>query len=137
MPRNVSRSRNKPPVSVVNVVSFDKDARGSRKRHRSSRGRLSQDIQRDLVKDIVMGGVNTLAKGAVIFLSAFMVYTVYPVARDLADGVKPFSGRAVKVHVPSDLDGDSRRALTLNLGGGDCLWQVRLLCATKTCRDVS
>ena len=79
-----------------------------------------------------MGGVNTLAKGAVIFLSAFAVYTVYPVARDLADSVKPFSDRVVKVHVPSELDGDSRRALTLNLGGGDCLWQVRLFMQPKS-----
>jgi hypothetical protein len=33
--------------------------------------------------------------------------------------------RATKVHVPSDLPAGDRRGLTLNLGGGNCLWQVR------------
>jgi hypothetical protein len=73
--------------------------------------------------DVAMGGLNTLVKGAVIILSALMVYTVYPHARDIVGG--RYVSRAAKVHIPSGLDGESRRTLTLDLGGGDCLWQVR------------
>lgn len=121
MPRRV---RIKPPVSVVNVISFDEDNQCPRKSWREERNRKkrsAQERQRALLADIALGGAKSLAKGAVIFLSALAVYNVYPVARDAAAGRL---SRVAKVHVPSDLGGENRRALTLNLGGGDCLWQV-------------
>ena len=72
--------------------------------------------------DVVRGGVTSLAKGALLFLSALMVYTAIPANNYLPD----LSSRAVKLYVPSELNEEHRRALTLNLGGGDCLWQVRI-----------
>ena len=36
-----------------------------------------------------------------------------------------YDGHNVKLRIPSELDPESRRQLSLNLGGGNCLWQVR------------
>ena len=124
MPRNVKRSRSKPPVSVVNVVAFDKDARS--KLPRRGKRRSPDDVhEKSMVMDIVSGGANTLAKGALLFFSALMVYTVVPVNNYSNEKVS-LSSRAVKLHVPSGLEEGHRRELTLNLGGGDCLWQVSM-----------
>ena len=79
-----------------------------------------------LMGDVVSGGVNALAKGALLFLSALMVYTVIPI-NNYSNGKVKLSSRAVKLHIPSGLDESHRRELTLNLGGGDCLWQVSML----------
>lgn len=125
MPRNVKRSRSKPPVSVVNVVAFDKDA-CSKKLHRRGKSRTPDHVhEKALVMGIVSGGMNALAKGALLFLSALMVYTVIPVII-YSNGKNKLSSRAVKLHVPSGLDKGHGRELTLNLGGGDCLWQVSM-----------
>ena len=37
----------------------------------------------------------------------------------------PYQHRHVKLRIPSELDLESRRQLSLNLGRGNCLWQVR------------
>ena len=123
MTRNVKRSRSKPPVSVVNVVAFDKDAR-SQLPLRGKRRPPNDVHDKVLVMDIVSGGANALAKGALLFLSALMVYTAVPVNNYSNEKVS-LSSKAVKLHIPSGLDEGRRRELSLSLGGGDCLWQVR------------
>ena len=130
MPRNVKRSRSKPPVSVVNVVAFDKDACSKKMSRRGKRRSPDHVHEKALVMDMVSGGVNALSKGALLFLSALMVYTVIPVI-DYSNGKSKLSSRAVKLHVPSGLDKGHRRELTLNLGGGDCLWQVSMYIMQK------
>eukprot|EP00956_Cyclotella_meneghiniana_P001989 scaffold2242_cov57-Cyclotella_meneghiniana.AAC.3 len=120
MTRNVKRSRSKPPVSVVNVVAFDKDAR--RLPLRGKRRPPNDVHEKVLVMDIVSGGANALAKGALLFLSALMVYTAVPVNNYSNEKVS-LSSKAVKLHIPSGLDEGRRRELSLSLGGGDCLWQ--------------
>ena len=128
MPANVKRSRSKPPVSVVNVVAFDKDACSKKLPRRGKRRSPDHVHEKAMVMDMVSGGVNALAKGALLFLSALMVYTVIPV-NNYSNGKVKLSSRAVKLHIPSGLDESHRRELTLNLGGGDCLWQVSMYIA--------
>lgn len=121
MPRNIKRSREKPP-SVIKVVTFNDELATVHNPRKSWRNkRKNQDRQSALITDLAVGGLKALARGGVIFMSAIMVYNVYPVARDLAAaGV----GRSVaKVHIPRGLDGEQRRGLTLDLGNGECLWQ--------------
>lgn len=36
-----------------------------------------------------------------------------------------YTKKLAKLHVPSGLDRGRRRSLSLNLGEGNCLWQVR------------
>lgn len=142
--RNSSKSKRcrQPPVDVVAMNNGTGD-RLSTKHHRNNRnGGESCDIlynssvrlrreDRSLIRDIVAGGMTSMFKGCLIFCSAMFAYSVlsnfnnknfiHQVRRSTS---RSSTNTAVKLHIPSGLDQEQRRGLSLNLGGGECLWQV-------------
>jgi hypothetical protein len=72
---------------------------------------------------------STFARGAVIVLGAIAIHSAVNFTKSTyyytSNSINA-SNRETKLHIPSGLDDASRRALSLHLGGGDCLWQVGL-----------
>jgi hypothetical protein len=80
-----------------------------------------QHQKRNGLKDVGLGSVAATAKGALAFLFAIAAFSVYDESKLLRQN----SSNTVKLRIPSSLDESSRRQLSLNLGNGKCLWQVR------------
>jgi hypothetical protein len=70
---------------------------------------------------MAVGLLSLLARGGVMLLVAFTLHSVVYFRKENAS-----SSKAMQLHVPSGLDDVTRRELSLNLGGGECLWQVSL-----------
>ena len=154
--RTRTHRSSKPPVSVVEVVILDKDASIPR-RGRVDKSRRSSRRPRNVVTDVALGGMATLAKAALLFGSAAVFNAMLNRENqsksvsfvDPADCEKILTSlvsrsvpsyrshvvfvsfqhlfrhkKSAKLHVPSGLDEHTRRALTINLGGGDCVWEV-------------
>jgi hypothetical protein len=137
-----SKRSQKPPVAVVSINNdLPTNISCSRSRSRSERvvkcseqklpsSRRRQARERNLLMDITAGFLASFTRGALIFMSAIMVYSVVDRFRN-EDGLMDYIKRSKisnfnseKLHIPSGLDQVHRRSLSLNLGGGDCLWQV-------------
>ncbi|KAL3793420.1 hypothetical protein HJC23_001868 [Cyclotella cryptica] len=114
---------NRPPVSVVDVVILNNDASTSRRRRLDKSSRSKRRPQ-SVLKDVAWGGLATLAKAALLFISAAMFTTVLNREDEWKSHYLSRKRRSVKLHVPSGLDENTRRALTINLGGGECIWEA-------------
>jgi hypothetical protein len=78
--------------------------------------------------EIGTGGMAYVANGALVFLVAIMTYSVVNLDyffKCLSFYSPASEMNAVKLRIPLGLDHTTRRELSLNLGGGKCLWQVR------------
>lgn len=135
-----SKRCRKPPMDVV-TINNGKDSLKTRSRSKRQMPKNEQKLSSlrrrragdgdNVIIDIVAGGLSSLMKGGLIFCSAMLTYSV---VNNFDEGdILSYLGRAsskagskaaVKLHIPSGLDDETRRSLSLNLGGGDCLWQV-------------
>ena len=130
----------KPPVAVVSIdndLTKPSHTRIQQKKKRikptpSSRRRSARE--RNLLAEIVVQSVKQLSRGASTFLLAIAAYFIVAyydfdanivINRLRKSRSSYISANSVKLHIPSDLDPGQRRSLSLNLGGGDCLWQVK------------
>jgi hypothetical protein len=75
--------------------------------------------------DIGIGSVNSMARAGLAFVCAILTYTV--MVFDESKYHMP-SKELAKLQIPSELNAESRRKLSLNLGNGKCLWQVGYMC---------
>ena len=68
-----------PPVPVVNVVVLDKEASFPRKssRHGIEKSRRSVRHARNVLADVTLGGMTSLAKAALIFVSAAVFHATF------------------------------------------------------------
>jgi hypothetical protein len=127
-------------VDVV-TINNGKDSLKTRSRSKRQRPKNEQKLSSlrrrragdgdNVIINIAAGGLSSLIKGGLIFCSAMLTYSV---VNNFDEGdilsylrrasSKAGSKAAVKLHIPSGLDDEMRRSLSLNLGEGECLWQV-------------
>lgn len=80
-----------------------------------------------LMKRLVVWAMPSSSRLSIVFWGAILAFSVLSINNEhvLLSSLFRFSdGNLVKLHIPSGLDTESIRRLSLNLGGGDCEWQV-------------
>lgn len=75
--------------------------------------------------DIGIRSVNSMFRAGLAFACAIVTYTV--MVFDESKYHMP-SKELAKLQIPSELNAESCQKLSLNLGNGKCLWQVRYMC---------
>ena len=125
------RSR-KPPVSSITVDDGLQDrSLLSRRPHAQQSAGSGEKIpsRKRQRHGLLMGCMVTLAQGSLIFMGAILTYSAVNFTKhaNFLSSTKDLSPdrRSVKLHIPSGLDQTSRRSLSLDIGGGNCKWQVR------------
>jgi hypothetical protein len=91
----------------------------------------SQTKERNLLKEIGIWTMASATKGALALSCAIVIYSVF--IFNETDYLS-FTNKSVKLQIPSVLDPEARRKMSLNLGGGKCLWQVR--CRRQACHQI-
>ncbi|KAL7488015.1 hypothetical protein ACHAW6_013617 [Cyclotella cf. meneghiniana] len=91
--------------------------------HQVNKSRRSARHSRTVLPDFTVGGMVALAKVALMFMSAIIVYSIGNRSNDWKSRMLRYI-ESPTLHVPSSVDEDSRRGLTINLGGGECLWEA-------------
>lgn len=118
--RSSSNSCCKPPLSVVNLEET------STRQNEDKRNKRSQ-TKSNLPVQMVLGQLSTLARGAVLILSAITIHSMINFRYSMIHlRENNSSSKEMQLCLPSELDDVARRSLSLNLGGGECLWQVCL-----------
>lgn len=117
-----------PPLSVVNLQ--ETSSRRLKRRIVDKLKKQSQSESNPLIQIVAMY-FSTFVRGAVIVLGAITIHSAVNFTKSTyysyyTSSSNNASNRETKLHIPSGLDDASRRALSLHLGGGDCLWQVGL-----------
>ena len=90
-------------------------------------GTMKVDPQRSWTKQIASGGLTSLSKLSIVFWCAVVAFSAISLKNEhtlLSSLFTTSNGKVVRLRIPSDLDSESTRRLSLNLGGGACEWQV-------------
>jgi hypothetical protein len=87
---------------------------------------LKTDRQHNWATKLVIGSLAS-SRLYVVFWCAVLTFSLVSLNNEyklLSSLVAVSDGRLVQLRIPSDLDPESTRRLSLNLGGGACQWQV-------------
>jgi hypothetical protein len=124
-----SKRCSKPPIAYIAIDHASHKSRPSRSHvsaNASGQKMTSRRRhQRRWLMEVATGCTITIARAVLIYLAAFLTYSLVNNFNHIYNLFRLQSGVQLKLRMPVGLDQVSRRTLSLNLGGGNCKWQVR------------